>query len=38
MIRILSTFVALLLTIGIASAQEVKNIIYLIGDGMWRYP
>ena len=34
MIRILSTFAALLLTIGIASAQEVKNIIYLIGDGM----
>ena len=34
MIRILSTFAALLLTIGIATAQEVKNIIYLIGDGM----
>jgi alkaline phosphatase len=30
----LSTIVAFLLTIGIASAQEVKNIIYLIGDGM----
>ena len=34
MIRTLSTFAALLLTISVASAQEVKNIIYLIGDGM----
>lgn len=32
--RTLSTIVAFLLTIGVASAQEVKNIIYLIGDGM----
>ena len=34
MIRRLSTIAALLLTIGTVSAQEVKNIIYLIGDGM----
>lgn len=34
MIRRLSTLAALLLTLGVASAQEVKNIIYLIGDGM----
>lgn len=34
MIRILSTIAAFMLTLGVASAQEVKNIIYLIGDGM----
>lgn len=34
MIRTLSTIAAFLLTISAASAQEVKNIIYLIGDGM----
>ena len=34
MIRRLSIFAALLLVVGVASAQEVKNIIYLIGDGM----
>lgn len=34
MIRTLSTFAALLLSLSVASAQEVKNIIYLIGDGM----
>ena len=34
MIRRLSILAVLLLTIGVASAQEVKNIIYLIGDGM----
>ncbi|MBR5822148.1 MAG: alkaline phosphatase [Alistipes sp.] len=34
MIRTLSTIAAFLLTLGVASAQEVKNIIYLIGDGM----
>ena len=34
MIRTLSTLVALLLSVAVASAQEVKNIIYLIGDGM----
>ena len=32
--RTISTLAAFLLTIGVASAQEVKNIIYLIGDGM----
>ena len=34
MIRTLSTIATFLLTISVASAQEVKNIIYLIGDGM----
>ena len=34
MIRTLSTVVAFLLSLSIATAQEVKNIIYLIGDGM----
>lgn len=34
MVRILSTIVAFVLTLGVASAQEVRNIIYLIGDGM----
>ena len=34
MIRRVTTLAALLLSIGVASAQEVKNIIYLIGDGM----
>ena len=34
MIRTLSTLAALLLSVAVVSAQEVKNIIYLIGDGM----
>ena len=34
MIRTLSTVVAFLLSLSIVTAQEVKNIIYLIGDGM----
>ena len=34
MIRTLSTIAAFMLSLGVASAQEVKNIIYLIGDGM----
>lgn len=34
MIRRLSILAVLLLMFGVASAQEVKNIIYLIGDGM----
>ncbi len=34
MIRTLSTIVAFLLSLSIVTAQEVKNIIYLIGDGM----
>ena len=34
MIRRLSILAAMLLTVGVVSAQEVKNIIYLIGDGM----
>ncbi len=34
MIRTLSTIAAFMLSLGVASAQEVKNVIYLIGDGM----
>ena len=34
MIRTLSTLAALLLSVAVVSAQEVKSIIYLIGDGM----
>ena len=34
MIRTLSTLAALLFSVAVVSAQEVKNIIYLIGDGM----
>ena len=34
MIRTLSTVVAFLLSLSIVTAQEVKNIIYLVGDGM----
>ena len=34
MVRTFTTIAALLLSLGVATAQEVKNIIYLIGDGM----
>ncbi|MBO7263241.1 MAG: alkaline phosphatase [Alistipes sp.] len=34
MIRTLSIIATFILTISVATAQEVKNIIYLIGDGM----
>lgn len=32
--KVLTTITAFMLCMGVASAQEVKNIIYLIGDGM----
>ena len=34
MVRTFTTIAVLLLSLGVATAQEVKNIIYLIGDGM----